>query len=90
VLKLKNIYWEKVPLRNQILVVLIRRQGVILEDELFTILKKDYPELSYPQLNKSLMNLEINGIIHVSQITKSKRKVEIIKEGQEFLAVGED
>jgi len=87
---LRNIYWEKTPLRNQILTVLSKRQGVILEDELFTILKKDYADLSYSSLNKALMELEIQGVLHISQITKSKRKVEIIKEGQEFLPVGED
>ena len=87
---MKNIYWEKVPLRNQILLVLKRRQGVMLDEELYTILKKDNPEISYPQLNRVLMDLEIKGLVHVSQITKSKRKIELIREGEEFLAVGED
>ncbi|MHA1754123.1 MAG: hypothetical protein ACTSYR_01225 [Candidatus Odinarchaeia archaeon] len=87
---MKGVYWEKLPIRNKVLSILERRQGVILDDELYTILKKDYPDLSYKQLNNILMDLEIKGIIHVSQITKTKRKVEIIKEGEEFLAVGED
>ena len=87
---MKNIYWEKVPLRNQILLVLKRRQGVMLDEELYTILKKGNPEISYPQLNRVLMDLEIKGLVHVSQITKSKRKIELIREGEEFLAVGED
>jgi hypothetical protein len=34
--------------------------------------------------------LEINGLVHVGQITKTKRRIEAITEGTEFLAVDED
>jgi len=73
-----------------VLSILAKRQGVILDDELYMILKKDYPDLSYKELNRMLMELEIQGLIYVSQITKTKRRVELVKEGQEFLGVGED
>jgi hypothetical protein len=64
---------------------------VILDDELRRILKKEIGrEPSAGELNAALMQLEINGIVHVSQITKTKRRVEVIKEGTEFLAVDED
>lgn len=83
-------YWESTPPKNQILLILARRQGVMLDDELITLLKKDFQDLSYSELNRMLMDLEIQGAIHVSQITKTKRRIELIKEGQEFLGVGED
>ncbi|MHA1238682.1 MAG: hypothetical protein ACTSSJ_05530 [Candidatus Odinarchaeia archaeon] len=87
---MSKAYWERTPLRNAVLNCIIKRQGVVLDDELFTMLKKDFEDLSYSVLNKILMSLETQGMIHVSQITKTKRRVEIIKKGEEFLAVGED
>ncbi|MFX0044371.1 MAG: hypothetical protein ACFE8Z_00850, partial [Candidatus Hermodarchaeota archaeon] len=68
-----------------------KRRGVILDDELVRILKKELgDEPSDAELNQALMQLEINGLVHVSQITKTKRRIEVIKEGTEFLAVDED
>lgn len=82
--------WNALPLRNVILAVLAKHQGVILDNELVPIIEKDYGEISPSALNKTLMDLEINGIIHVSRITKTKRRIEVIKPGAEFLAVSED
>lgn len=79
------------PLRNVIVDILKKRRGVILDDELVRILKKELgDEPSDAELNQALMQLEINGLVHVSQITKTKRRIEVIKEGTEFLAVDED
>ncbi len=83
-------FWESSLLKNNLLTIIAKHQGVILDDELYTILKKDYPDLSYKEFNRMLMELEIQGLIYVSQITKTKRRVELVKEGQEFLGVGED
>ncbi len=83
--------WNTLPLRNLIVTILQKRRGVILDDELVRILKKQLgSQPSDAELNRALMQLEINGIVHVSQITKSKRRIEIIGEGFEFLAVDED
>jgi hypothetical protein len=83
--------WSVLPLRNVIVDILKKRRGVILDDELVRILKKELgDEPSDAELNQALMQLEINGLVHVSQITKTKRRIEVIKEGTEFLAVDED
>ncbi|MFW9944552.1 MAG: hypothetical protein ACFFB7_06095 [Candidatus Sifarchaeia archaeon] len=83
--------WSVLPLRNVIIDILNKRRGVILDDELARILKKELgDEPSDAELNQALMQLEINGLVHVSQITKTKRRIEVIKEGTEFLAVDED
>jgi len=87
---LEQRVWNPVPLRNVILSVLAKHQGVILDNELVAILEKDYGDVSPTTLNKALMGLEINGIIHVSRITKTKRRIEVIKPGAEFLPVSED
>ena len=68
-----------------------KRRGVILDDELIRALKKELgTEPSDAELNTALLQLEINGLVHVSQITKTKRRIEVISEGTEFLAVDED
>lgn len=78
-------------MRNVIVQILKKRRGVILDDELTRALKKELgDEPSDAELNQALMQLEINGLVHVSQITKTKRRIEVIKEGTEFLAVDED
>lgn len=83
--------WNTIPLRNLVMRILRKRHGVVLDDELRRALKKELGhEPSEAELNSALMQLEINGLAHVSQITKTKRRIEIISEGSEFLAVDED
>ena len=79
------------PLRNLILIILQKRHGIILDDELTRAFKKELgSEPSETELNSALLRMEINGLVHVSQITKTKRRIEVITEGHEFLAVDED
>ena len=74
-----------------ILNILQKRRGIILDDELARALKKEIgTEPSEAELNSALLKLEINGLVHVSQITKTKRRIEVITEGHEFLHVDED
>ncbi len=83
--------WNSIPLRNLIMNILNKRRGIILDDDLGRALKKEIgTEPSEAELNSALLRLEINGLVHVSQITKTKRRIETIKEGHEFLAVDED
>ena len=83
--------WNPMPLRNLILTILQKRRGIILDDELTRALKKELgTEPSEAELNSALLKMEINGLVHVSQITKTKRRIEVITEGHEFLAVDED
>ncbi|MGY5859850.1 MAG: hypothetical protein RTU63_10810 [Candidatus Thorarchaeota archaeon] len=83
--------WNAVPLTNLVVQIVKKRRGVILDDELIRALKKELgTEPSDAELNAALLQLEINGLVHVSQITKTKRRVEVISEGIEFLAVDED
>jgi hypothetical protein len=83
--------WNALPMTNLIISILQKRHGVILDDELVRALKKELgAEPSEAELNGALLQLEINGLVHVSQITKTKRRVEVIAEGSEFLAVDED
>ena len=83
--------WNAVPITTMIVQIVKKRRGVILDDELVRALKKELgSEPSEAELNAALLQLEINGLVHVSQITKTKRRIEVISEGTEFLAVDED
>ncbi|MHA2059357.1 MAG: hypothetical protein ACW976_01070 [Candidatus Ranarchaeia archaeon] len=82
--------WRIIPLKNVILGILSKNNGIILDDTLITRVRKEYGEVSNKELNESLMQLELARLIHVSAITKTKRRIEFIKKGQQYLAIGED
>jgi len=83
--------WNSMPMTNLVVAIVKKRRGVILDDELIRALKKELgSEPSEAELNAALLKLEINGLVHVSQITKTKRRIEVISEGETFLAVDED
>ena len=82
--------WKIMPLRSCILAVLDKRGGVILESDLEIPLKEMYGEYSESELNRALMGLENQGLIHVSWVSKTKRRIQKIRGDMSFLGVGED
>ena len=58
--------------------ILRRKQGSILDSELYDALREQHEDLGFIAFNKALINLEINGKIHVYNLTKSKRGVELV------------
>jgi hypothetical protein len=50
------------------------------DDELLRELKNGKEDLSYRELNRILLKLEINGLVRVSRQMKGKRRVEIAEE----------
>ena len=81
--------WNAIPLRNLIIYAVAKRQGVILDNDLYTLVQREDKNASLDRINKELMRLEIEGLIHVSQITKTKRRVEIIK-NRKLVTIAED
>lgn len=82
--------WKVTPLKSCILAILEKRGGVVLENDLETPLKDMYGDYSDSELNKALMTLENQGLIHVGWISKTKRRIQIMTKEMGFLAVGED
>jgi len=78
------------PLATAVLMAIQKRQGVLLDDELSKILSMEFGDVSKTEINQILMELEIRGIVHVSYITKSKRRIELIRDNMVYMAVGED
>lgn len=71
--------WDVHPLHTSLVEVLLKRGGSSTDTEILRALKKSYGELSLRELNKTLMRLEVDGIIHVSTLTKNKKRVEFRK-----------
>ena len=71
--------WRIIPLHTVIVEFLQEKRGAIIDTELFKALKKNDEDLSFRALNKTLMKLEIEGLIQVSRLTKNKKHVELVK-----------
>ena len=84
-------YWETVPLCLLILQSLEKRDGLILESDLLSMIEQ---ELGYrpgsKEFNRQLMNLEIYGKIHVASIKKNQRQIKLVSQEHNYLAIGED
>lgn len=69
----------KYPLRN-LIYEKVKQQGNITDAELMNLLAKEGVTVSENQFNKTLLDLEIYGLISVGWITKDKRRIEVTKE----------
>ncbi|MEX2684619.1 MAG: hypothetical protein Q6373_023815 [Candidatus Sigynarchaeota archaeon] len=72
--------WSASPLRNKILVAIIKRKGEILDDDLARLISRGDEVVSSEILERELMALEVQGIVTVSQITKTRKKIKLINQ----------
>lgn len=79
-MSLKN--WKPHPLSTAV-VETLERKGPLNDEELFDIVKQDYEEIGFGDLNKVLLKLEVEGRVYVSTLTKGKRRVELKKPKEE-------
>ena len=70
------------PLRT-IVFEKIKQYGNITDQELINSLSKDNVITLENDLNKILLDLEIYGLIHVTWITKDKKRIEIVNLNKE-------
>ncbi|UCH38210.1 MAG: hypothetical protein JSV76_03385 [Candidatus Bathyarchaeota archaeon] len=70
--------WYVQPLSTTLLETLIRKQGSCTDVDLYDSLREQYPDLSFSEVNRTLMDLELNGLIHVYTLTKNQRGVTLI------------
>jgi len=59
---------------------IIERKGPLTDDELLRELKSGKEDLSFRDLNRILLKLEVNGYVRVSRQMKGKRRVELAEE----------
>ncbi len=66
------------PLRNQVYET-IKNAGSLTDSELSKALIKAGISIPEDEFNKTLLNLEIYGLIKVSWLTKDERRIEIVE-----------
>nr|MDO8108966.1 hypothetical protein [Candidatus Sigynarchaeota archaeon] len=72
--------WSASPLRNKIIVALIKRKGEILDDDLARLVQRGEEIVSDDVMQRELMCLEIQGVVNISQITKTRKKIKLINQ----------
>jgi len=60
------------------IVEILEKKGPMTDIDLLKQLKSDIGDVSFRELNRELMKLELAGILRVSRLTKGKRQVELI------------
>lgn len=69
--------WEPQLLYTTIMDTL-KRKGAMVDIELFEALKEKHGGIGFNDFNKELMRLEINGKLSVTNLTKGRRRVELV------------
>lgn len=67
----------KYPIRN-LMYEKIKQAGTLTDADLVKDLTKDGITLSESDFNKTLLDLEIYGLVRVSWVTKDKRRIELV------------
>ena len=70
--------WKPHPLSTTI-VEILKRKSPLTDVDLYELIKQAHDETGFADLNKTLMRLEIQGIVYVSTRTKGKRMIELIR-----------
>lgn len=56
----------------------IKEVGNLSDSELLNNLEKDGVQITVADLNKTLLDLEIFGLVRVSWLTKDKKRIELV------------
>lgn len=70
--------WKVHPIYTTVAEILEKRES-LTDVELFDMLKEIYRDIGYNDLNRTLMQMEVAGKIHVSTLKKGRRLVEARK-----------
>jgi len=68
--------WKIHPVYLTIVEILQEKKS-ITDEELLEMLKAFYTEIGLDDLNRSLIAMEISGLIHVSSLTKGRRLIQL-------------
>jgi hypothetical protein len=70
--------WHPHPLDLTIIEILEKKEAMT-DTELFDVLRETREDLGFGDFSKTLMKMEVRGLIYVSSLTKGKRRVESVK-----------
>ena len=67
----------KYPIRN-LVYEKVRQAGNMTDSDLMNALTKEGVTIAESDFNKTLLDLEIYGLVRVSWVTKDKRRIELV------------
>ncbi|MBN1216482.1 MAG: hypothetical protein JXA99_13710 [Candidatus Lokiarchaeota archaeon] len=67
--------WNKRPIINSIIDILIDNKGEALDKRIEELLRKEYPYINSYNLEEIFMKMESNNIITVFRVSKSKNMI---------------
>ena len=70
--------WKVQPVYATVIEILVEK-GSMSDSDLFEALRAFYRDIGFDDLNKTLLEMEITGLISVSSLTKDKRLVQLKK-----------
>ncbi len=70
------------PLRNMIF-ERVKQLGNTTDYDLLNLLSKDNIIVLEDDLNKALLDLEIYGLVHVTWLSKDKKRIEYVEQNKE-------
>ena len=71
-----------IPLKNTVY-EMVKESGSLTDSELSKLLIKTGISIPEDEFNKTLLNLEIYGLIKVSWLTKEQRRIEVVEKENE-------
>jgi Fe2+ or Zn2+ uptake regulation protein len=73
--------WGPRPIQLLVLDV-IERKGPMTDDELLREIRNGKEDISFREMNRILMKLEVTGVVRVSRQMKGKRRVELAEQAR--------
>ncbi len=70
--------WSPRPIELSVVEVL-EKKGAMSDVDLLKELKANFGELSFREMNTTLMKMELGGLVWVTRLMKGKRQVELTK-----------
>jgi len=69
--------WNPTPTQDSIIYALKKNKGVMIDQDLYKLLKNEYKNLSPKDLMITLLKLEVKGVVQVSRMVKNKNRIEL-------------
>jgi len=72
--------WSPRPVELSV-VEALEKKGALSDVELLKELRANFGEISFREMNTTLMKMELGGVVWVTRLMKGKRQVELTKRG---------
>ncbi|MCP4762529.1 MAG: hypothetical protein GY870_12175 [archaeon] len=69
--------WKVHPIKNEIILTLLRHKGEMIDADLLRALQNVYQDINRSVLNKILFSLEVEMVINVQKLKKNQNKVSL-------------